>query len=392
MPMNGLPDFFKSFHIGTYYLQKNARTEEHIKDLSECGIDFVIGINYDVKVLDLFSKYGVCVALSGLLPAWFGGHGEDAGNMHMKNPIISYINAARNFADHPAIALIDIGDEPSSLDFPHYGRIVDTLTEYFPQKLLYLNLYPSYGMSADSGKLQAAAELGTASYQAYLQTYCRRIALPYISFDHYPYSSNTEAFLSDLSDVALCCKEYGKKLMVVLQVNSTKQESPLSLDQLRFQAFCALSFGAVSITWACYSAGWWFNNVLDSAGNKTEQYEKLKKVNAEIRQLCTEYMNYTWVNHCILDEKGHHSFGDFFEISSSVRATVGLFQNDDNGTGMFYYPLHQEKENVGIRFRYRGSKKLYYRTTTGRYILSPLPDGSYLLCREKPTPFFIFGE
>lgn len=392
MPINGLPDFFQNFHIGTYCLQKNARTEEHIKALSECGIDFVIGIDHDVKALDLFYKYGVSVALSGLFPGWFGGNGAEAGNMHIKNPENTYINAARHFVDHPAIALIDIGDEPSSLDFPYYGKIVDMLTEHFPQKLLYLNIYPSYGMLADSGKLQAEAELGTTTYQEYLRIYCQNIDLPYISFDHYVYSSNTEVFLSDLSNVALCCKEYGKKLMIVLQVNSKEKESPLSIAQLRFQAFCALSFGASSITWACYSAGWWYNNVLDSVGNKTEQYEKLKKVNAEIRELCTEYMNYTWVENSFLDKEHICSFGDFFEISSSVCATVGLFQNNDDGAGMFYNPLNQEEEKAVIRFKYRGSKQLYCRTTTGRYELAPLPDGGYLLCREKPQPFFIFCE
>ena len=32
-------DFFKQFHIGTYYLQENARTEKHIKELAGRAIE-----------------------------------------------------------------------------------------------------------------------------------------------------------------------------------------------------------------------------------------------------------------------------------------------------------------------------------------------------------------
>ncbi|MDD4623118.1 MAG: hypothetical protein PHG71_07770, partial [Kiritimatiellae bacterium] len=38
--------------------------------------------------------------------------------------------------------------------------------------------------------------------------------------------------------------------------------------------------------------GWWTNNVLDAAGQQTEQYAKLKKVNAELKRLGQEYMKF----------------------------------------------------------------------------------------------------
>jgi hypothetical protein len=46
------------------------------------------------------------------------------------------------------------------------------------------------------------------------------------------------------------------------------------------------------ITWACWTAGWWTNNVLDAAGVPTAQYAKLKKVNAELKRLGPEYMKF----------------------------------------------------------------------------------------------------
>ena len=47
-----------------------------------------------------------------------------------------------------------------------------------------------------------------------------------------------------------------------------------------------------SLAWACYTAGWWTNQVVDASGCKTEQYEKLRRVNAEVRRIATTYMRF----------------------------------------------------------------------------------------------------
>ena len=45
--------------IGTYILRRYARTEQHIKDIADCGIDFVVSMEDDKPALDLFEKYGI---------------------------------------------------------------------------------------------------------------------------------------------------------------------------------------------------------------------------------------------------------------------------------------------------------------------------------------------
>ncbi len=63
-------------NIGTYILQPYARSEAHIKDLVDSGIDFVIGMDYDVPTLNLFKKYGIGAVVSGVVPGWWGGDGN----------------------------------------------------------------------------------------------------------------------------------------------------------------------------------------------------------------------------------------------------------------------------------------------------------------------------
>ena len=46
-------------NIGAYYLRDYARTEQHFKDLSDCGIDFIAAYGEGRDKLDLFEKYGI---------------------------------------------------------------------------------------------------------------------------------------------------------------------------------------------------------------------------------------------------------------------------------------------------------------------------------------------
>ena len=106
--------------------------------------------------------------------------------------------------------------------------------------------------------------------------------------DYYLYSADLPGLYESLTVVSDACRKTGREMWMVLQVNSNQPEVFISEEQLRFQAGCALAFGAQTILWACYCAGWWHNHVLDRQGN----YEKLKAVNAGLHRLGETYMQY----------------------------------------------------------------------------------------------------
>ena len=287
-------------NIGVYHLKPYARTEAHIKDLADCGIDFVVCMDNDRPALDLFHKYGVGAIVSGVVPGWWGGDGGNAGTMAAVNPMDTYEAAAKAFAashaDHPAIWGIDAGDEPSALDFPHYGKVLDYMDRAFPNQFAYLNLYPNYASVSQNNALETVNQLGTATYAEHIQRYCECIPSDYLCYDFYLYSINVTKHYENLRVVADACRNTGRSMWIVLQVNSNKPAEWMSENNLRFQAYTSMAFGAENIIWACYTAGWWHNQVLDGEGNKTEQYDKLKKINAEIRTLADEYMKYRRVS------------------------------------------------------------------------------------------------
>ena len=280
-------------NIGTYYLRSYARTEQHVRDLRDCGIDFVVSMDSaDRNVLDLFEKYGVGCVVNDVLPGWWGGNGEQSGSLHKVHPMEQYVAGAAAFKDHPAIWGVDIGDEPSALDFPYYGRVFEKVNSMFPNQFVYLNLYPNYASVAMNSESQTTCQLGTATYQEHIDQYCRMVPSDYISYDFYVYNCNLPKMYENFRIVADACRNTGRAFWYIPQVNSYRPEVWISENELRFQAYTALAFGAEVITWACYTAGWWSNQVLDDKGEKTEQYEKLKTVNAELHALSGRYMKY----------------------------------------------------------------------------------------------------
>lgn len=383
-------DFFNNFHIGTYFLQANARTESHIKDIKDCGIDLVFGMDYDTDALDLFYKHGVSAVVSDVVPGWFGGNGDNAGTMSCTNKKEMYIEGINAFNDHPAIIGIDVGDEPSSADFPYYGQMIELIKELLPGKFLYLNIYPSYGMLADNSEAQIKKELGVPSYPEYIESYCKNVDLPYLSFDHYVYTSSMERLFSDLETAASFCKAYNKKLYVVLQVNSREKDVFISEEQLCFQAFSALAYGASAVSWACYSEGWWHNHVLDADGNKTFQYEKLKKVNHKLRFLATEYIKYQWVSTERISSGSTTEFEAFKSIVSSQDALLGKFEKADGTKALFFSLLNnQNSVDSTLCFKLDEGKQAYLYKSNSKQELAADADGVYRITLYGSEACFI---
>ena len=294
------------FQIGAYRLRPYAQTEEHVRDIRDCGIDFVAGISSAtleerMRVLDLFDKYGLCAVVTDTLQDLdpYRGKLTEANVPLSKYDTAADIWRERGYASRRSSALNYVGDEMPATDFPHLGKVVACQKNRLPGVLPYVNLYPSYAMPNFKPGMTNFAEIamkriGARSYREYIDLYCRHVPLDYISYDFYLYANSDYAFLPFLYEnyeiVADACRRTGRSFWFLPQVNSVRPTEWTSKNKLRFQAFSAMAYGCESIHWACYTSGWWTNQVVDATGRKTEQYEKLKTVNAEIRRIAEPYM------------------------------------------------------------------------------------------------------
>ena len=264
--------------MGAYILAPEAQTEAHVRDLAACGIDFLAGTACPPELLVLLHSHGMGAMQTGVMPHWWGGDGKNAGQLHLANPLSAYEQAVAAWQDHPAVWGIDVGDEPAMQDFPHYGKVFAAVPELCRGKQAYLNIYPQYGWLANQPDDAVRRQLGTDSFCEYIDAYCRFVESPYVCFDHYMYSSSPEAALCDMRVVSDVCRRYHRDLWMVLQVSSSDEAYPLTENQLRFQAYAAMAFGAKALLWACWSPGWFHYHVLDKQGEKTQQYDRLQRV------------------------------------------------------------------------------------------------------------------
>ena len=291
--------------IGTYCFREAAHDEAHVRDLKECGIDFVTGVPAKSRAtLDLLAKYGIGSIANGVLSGWWGGDGSNAGKMRMSRPKGRYEAQMAEYVaslDHPAIWMIDLCDEPSALDMQYLGEICDLIAARAPKTPAYLNLYPNYAsVSKNTGK-ETRNQLGTTTYREHIDVYCRTVPLDYLSYDFYVYTPNRtrrpslyRQMYDNFNIVADACRRTGRSFWYIPQVNShnAKDFEPTTRNRLRFQAYTSMAFGAEVVNWACWMPGWWTNNVLTASGEKTAQYDRLKTVNAELHRLGPIYMRY----------------------------------------------------------------------------------------------------
>ena len=416
-PVDGATLGDDALMIGVSGFSEAVCNEKGVREVKEFGADFVRCVKiYNRETLDLLAKYGVKAVVKGVVPSWWGGKTELAGLMHEQRPLSAYAKAKKRYVPHPAILAVDIGDEPSKSDFAHYAKVVKYLNGELPGVTFTLNLFPSYGSHIARTPEERLKQLGTASYQDYVRSYCEMFpTMKEVSSDIYPYSAPPEEVgayilrrLADLSILSRASREYGKRLVLTMQANSLFPELEMDLPRLRYQAFTALAFGVRRAIWVCYTPSWWENNILEKDGSKTPRYDRVRTVNAELhalardfarfRQIGTRFDGFSAEERKALGDAVDVRWRDFTairKISCDGKLVVGEFVSKD-GSGdtavMVAAAWDPEGKAPGakrLRFRANGTVRIY--GPKGEVTPSREHDGKYALDLDSDGAFFIVG-
>ena len=264
--------------------------EAHIAKLDEAGIDFVWPATVTPDSMALFEKYGIGVIGSmgqAGLPGWRGDFRKDPAvpqNPITEEDVRGMINPAA-FADYPALWGFDLGDEPNMNEFECLGILAGVCHESRPDLMVYCNLFPNYASDV---------QLGTKFYNTYISKFAKQVGSDVICFDHYYEAHSLLDTLENMRIVTEAAAKNGRDFWDIIQVNRSQEEYPvISADMMRYQAYLSMAYGCKSVMWACWDNGWWYGNVLDSAGNFTEVYDLVKTVDAELEAMEPVYMRYT---------------------------------------------------------------------------------------------------
>ena len=194
----------------------------------------------------------------------------------------------RRFKDHPALGGYYLRDEPGAGDFPMLSTWVKRIQAVDQEHPCYINLFPNYANSS---------QLGTASYEQYLERFVAEVPVPFISFDHYPVIGDQlrPEWFQNLEQVAKTAAAANKPFWAfALAVAHGPYPIP-TVEELRLQVFSNLAYGAQAIQyftyWTFKSSDWNFHEApINVDGKRTPVYDRVKLVNEEIRTLSPVFL------------------------------------------------------------------------------------------------------
>jgi hypothetical protein len=189
----------------------------------------------------------------------------------------------KRFMQHPALAGYYLRDEPGAGDFPGLSAWAKRIQAVDAVHPCYINLFPNY---ANGG------QLGTANYRDYVSRFLAEVPVPFLSFDHYPVvgKSLRAEWYENLEIVSRAATEAKKPFWGFVLAVAHHPYPVATIEHLRLQAFSNLAYGAQVIQhftyWTPKSTVWNFHMApIESDGKKTEVYDRVKQINAEIRGL-----------------------------------------------------------------------------------------------------------
>lgn len=264
-----------------------------------------------------------------------------------------------------------IVDEPSSIRFEEIKRAEKRYSQIFPDKLFYINLFPSYS----NGN-----QRGTTTYREYLEKYMDIMDLDYLCYDHYPLFENTDgstrmqdSFLYNMS-VAQQSADGADVWTFLQSIGYASKKDPNCVEDVRIQSNSALAFGLKGVFWFIYwtigRGGENFTNgCINWDGSKTHRYEYIKQAGNEIHSLWNVLENFEWQrvmtyigsdndsdenpSFSLLETNNVHE--RIYSVTTTKDTFAGVFKDGEGRDGFMFVnydsPSSTETNVVNVQFR-----------------------------------------
>ncbi len=187
---------------------------------------------------------------------------------------------------NPALWSYHGGDEPMDPKFPELAKIAQSLRERGANKPYWVNLLPTYGFPSYE------------AYEKHVRNYMDTVPTKLVTYDHYAIQQNGPTtftcrrdFFANLEIFRRLALERGIDWGIIVQLGAWGGQPSPNENGLRWQAFNSLAYGARSLGWFCYLTEFeyggmnWRDNVIDRDGFRTNNYTKIRRLNAKILQL-----------------------------------------------------------------------------------------------------------
>ncbi|HOA72798.1 MAG TPA: hypothetical protein PL151_17430 [Phycisphaerae bacterium] len=246
---------------------------EMLKGIYECGFNLAGFVPVDA--LDAVQAAGLKAIVSGLHVN--DGPAEDPVAVEKKVSAL-----VERVGKHPAIYGYYLRDEPNAALFPALAVYVDALRKADPAARPYINLFPNYA---------TAEQLGTATYDEYLERFITTVKPPFVSYDHYALMNDgslRRQYFQNLEAVRKASLAHQLPFWNIVLSNAHFHYAEPYEGGFRFQAFTTLAYGGRGISYFTYTTplhGNYRLAPLDQFGEKTATWDMLRRTNLQIHAL-----------------------------------------------------------------------------------------------------------
>ena len=185
------------------------------------------------------------------------------------------------YGKHPALGAYFIADEPVPSAFPQLAAVNQHLLARDPKHLPLINLFPNY-----------APEWALGPYEQYVEKFVTTVKPRLLSFDHYALTTDGKLrsiYFENLEIIRRQSLKHDVPFGFIFQLTAHGGYRDPSEEELRWQVNTALAYGAKALLYFTY---WSPSDVplfkssvaiIDSQGNRSPHYERVKRINAEIK-------------------------------------------------------------------------------------------------------------
>ena len=359
----------------------NFITEEAYQEVAESGINVIYSLYENnnktatINALNYAKKAGIeYLARDSNVSLDPQAMELEQGEMHQMTKDYDSIESLKGWL---------VQDEPGYSSFEKLGRCKEYFEREYPGKEFYVNLFPTY---ANTSQLQ------TSSYKEYIDAYIEIVKPDFLSYDHYDMMQDgygnkklSEDVLWNLEIVASRCKRAHIPMYTFVQAMSYDGSTRVPNEQeIRHQVLTQMCYGSKSIQYFCYWTPLEFTQgspaMITIDGKKTEIYDYVKHVNAELRNMDEAYLDFEWEGTLPIKgsdvrdatkqfdmlEEALTSIDAINSYSATQNTLISRFLNKDGVEAFlvmnFSDPAEEKMDKVEIKFN-GGSKVLAYNKT-----------------------------
>ena len=176
-------------------------------------------------------------------------------------------------------------DEPSVAEFFDLKNRVEAIRAVRPGKLAYINLYPNYS---------TAKHFGTDSYEEYVERFVNEVDVDVLSMDHYPVfkpdADGRDGYCRNLEVIRRYSLAKDIPFWNFFNVMPFGPHTDPTEDQIRWQIFTSLAYGAKGVMYFCYYTprGSEFPKggaVIAADGSRTRHWYQARRLNEQLKNL-----------------------------------------------------------------------------------------------------------